>query len=331
MGAVSIEQLKQIFAKGIHPPKDYITLIDTLKDLGGGGSVVYNEVWDSVVKADKTRNFTTMQTMSGDSTLTLDLTGAVNGKGEVRGFHGDGNKIILSDADFTVAEIQTSVGQDVWVTFVYNEGIEKVLVDSFNGELASTIVMRDLFAGTTIDTAKWDITDNADNIDITQDDGALFTISAGTADKNDNVWLSKDTLDLSSGLQGACTFEIDTISSSTNIMVEIWFAAFTFAQVISAADKTKGRLIVSGGEYDFTTTTNIVGRWQIATYSNQTLKFFKWITDAWVQQGATVATTKGRADSKAQIRCGDGTSTTSTVKITDVIMTTAPYTTEFPV
>lgn len=137
-----------------------------------------NEVVDTVVKADKTRNFTTMVTMSGDYTLTWDATGAVNGKGEIRGFVGDGNDIIFSGSEFTIGSIATSVGVEVWITLMYNEGVNKVIVDQAGGSAAAPDVplLSDDFTGATIDTAKWDVlnTDTPDIV-ISQNNELIFT------------------------------------------------------------------------------------------------------------------------------------------------------------
>ena len=120
------------YLKGISETGDtadqtlFTDLIDSAVNVSD--DAISNEAASLNVRADKKRFPTTKVTQSGALTFTSVSSGAINGYGEVKVVTCDGSNIILS-GDFTnYSTIETTAGQTIVITFVWNSSLSEYMV-----------------------------------------------------------------------------------------------------------------------------------------------------------------------------------------------------------
>jgi hypothetical protein len=161
---------------------------------------------------------------------------------------------------------------------------------------ASIIVMQDDFAGITIDTGKWTVTDAADTIDISQNNQLLFTgngVTGGSINGRTNHVGSINTF--SGGVDTQC-MQIDVVSTSNPSDLSAWFDIWDGTQnneitiVGTVADRTKARLIIrlnNSSVYDLDTSIALINTWKIEHIGTSIKFFYISAPDTWTQAGTT--------------------------------------------
>lgn len=179
------------------------------------------------------------------------------------------------------------------------EGNELATVSGFAVTNGVTIVLSDFFDDGTIDAAKWDVTDPADGVTISETGGRLRFAenpASPVASTNDNHVDSDQTFNTALRIFRATLYN-DTDADNQAAVFKAWNSSDTYAtarqiQIAKTAEATpKARLRIFDGAtfiYDFTTTQawNNTG-YRIVIEADNDIIFQYWNGTAWTQLGTT--------------------------------------------
>ena len=151
-------------------------------------------------------------------------------------------------------------------------------------------VMSDSFFGATIDTDKWDVTDPADGVTITQNNSLIFTINRASAVASTNTNPVDSKTSITSGFIEATLGGTITAVGSTRVFTLAGSITPGYqAQILGDTDNATVRVIINGSVvYALVSAIPFKNTWRISFDSTTNeVKFFYLNGVVWTQVGTT--------------------------------------------
>lgn len=210
---------------------------------------------------------------------------------------------------------------------------------AITGSASSVIVMEDDFTGTTIDTAKWDVTDPTDGVTISQNNELIFTIDKSQSVPSANTnFVETDDVITNGGCQATFAGTAVNTESVPSFALYNSFSSPLYLAQISRNSSNDAQLKIYYNDslvYDIDSTVAFANTWKIYfDDSANNVYFYYWGGSSWIQAGTTQNYDIGNGGGNLKCRIGTnsvgGSSGTVTITVDDFYLTDDTYSTNPP-